>query len=105
MSRAGTRSIIWISYLEDATEDGSNAVLHRTPYGGVETGNWDFGVHGSWLDAVKQFLPSTVNLEPGLKKGEFFGRRMDFVKEMCRTILALKHRMELSMVSPELEFT
>ena len=31
----------------------------------------------------------------------FFGRRMDFVREMGRTILALKHRMELSMVSPE----
>jgi len=72
LSRDGTRSIIWINYLEDAAEacpelrrwDVSNVVFHGTPYGGVGTGNWDFGVHGSWLDAVKQFLPSTVNLEP-----------------------------------------
>ena len=71
LSRAGTRSIIWISYFEEAAEacpelsrwNGSHVVF-------VETGNWDFGVHGSWLDAVKQFLPLTVNLEPGTWKQE-----------------------------------
>ena len=70
----------------------------------METGNWDFGVHGSWLDAVKQFLPSTVNLEPGTlnqdkKEASCSGDRWISSRKCVGQFLGRKNRLELSMVS------
>ena len=36
--RAGKRRIIWNNNFEEAADDGSNVVLHKTPYGAVKTG-------------------------------------------------------------------